>query len=85
MRRGSTWAGDDAMSGRSVMKPATMLVVLLGMWSWTGCGDECSRSSDCPAGRTCYQGSCRLIGVDADQTAIRRRVLEYFKGVSPAS
>jgi cysteine-rich repeat protein len=54
------------MSGRNVMKPATTVVVLLGMWSWTGCGDECSRSSDCPAGHICYQGSCRPIGFDAD-------------------
>ncbi|MBN1772592.1 MAG: DUF4215 domain-containing protein [Deltaproteobacteria bacterium] len=51
---------------RLFLAPAA--VGLAGMLA-VGCGDECERSSDCPDGYYCFQGSCRPFDPDAGADA----------------
>jgi hypothetical protein len=48
----------EGRGGAGRLWTAALAVAALAL-ALPGCSDECSRSSDCPAGQQCYQGSCR--------------------------
>lgn len=47
----------------------TLAAALLAGSLAAGCGDECKRSSDCPTGQYCFQGSCRPLDIDSGTDA----------------